>query len=164
MAQEQSKRFGLPSGAALVVTVAPFRDAWALTKAALRSLKGGSPIASEALSKDFKSMGAAAAAVPGVLDRLISLATSEEVEALAFECAKSVLYIPPGSVPSFPGIRVDRDLFDDPVHGEAARGDLAMILMRIMEVNCKPFLARALSALSALKGGGKSDDPGLKTS
>lgn len=164
MAQEQSKRFGLPSGAALVVTVASFRDSWALAKAALRSLKGGPQLGEDALAKDFKSFGAAAMAVPGVFDRLVSLATSDEVEVLAFKCAESALYIPAGSVPAFPGLRVTRDLFDDGEQGNSAyREDLAMIMARILEVNCKPFFAKALSALSEPKGGAKSDDRSLKT-
>lgn len=161
MVQEQSKKFELPSGAVVVITVAPFQDAWGLTKAALRSAKGMT-FTQEELSKDFPSMAAAAAAIPSILDRLISFATSEEVEAAVFKCATRALYIPAGSPFEFPGMKVDRGLFDDTEHGPAAREDYAQIMARVLEVNCKPFLAKAFSGLLGQKGTAPSSVPTSK--
>lgn len=147
MAQEQNKKFQLPSGATVMITVAPFQDAWGLTKATLKALKGMS-FSQEELQRDFASFGEAASAIPAILDRIISFATSEEVEAAMFKCAVRALYIPANSPFEFPGMKVNPGLFDDTDHGAAAREDYAQIVARVLEVNCKPFLAKALSGLS----------------
>lgn len=146
MGQDQSKRFTLPTGATLVVTTSSFQDAYGLTKAVLRTVKGVS-ISPTDLKRDFKSVGEAAMLIPAFLDKLISFATSDEVEACVFKCAQRALYIPAGSPEEVPGVKVDRALFDDAVLQDAAREDYAQIMLRIVEVNCKPFLAKALSGL-----------------
>lgn len=140
MAEDQSKKFRLPSGACLSVTVAPFGDAWSLMKATLKSLKGLS-ISEDVLRQELSSF----VTIPAILDKVIAFATSDEVESGVFQCARRALYIPLGSPIGFPGIPVDHGLFDDPTHGEKAREDYAHIIARILEVNCKPFLVRALS-------------------
>lgn len=158
MVQEQSRKFKLPSGATVVITVAPFQDSWGLTKAALKALKGMS-FTQEELQRDFASFSEAASAVPKLLDRLISFATSEEIEAAMFKCANRALYIPAGAPFEFPGVKVDPSLFDDTEHGAAAREDYAHIVARVLEVNCKPFLAKALSGLSEPRKETSSSDP-----
>lgn len=148
MEQSQSQKFVMPSGAVLSVTTAPFADAWALTKATLKSLKGVA-LSREDLGRDFAALGDAATAVPAIFDRIISFVTSDEVEGAVFKCAARALYAPAGSPEDFPGLRVERGLFDDPKYGNQAREDYAQIIVRVLEVNCKPFLAKALSGLWA---------------
>lgn len=144
--QEQSKKFVLPSGATLAVTMAPFADALRLTKSVLKSVQGIDFTGAD-MAKDFSSVYQAAVMIPALLNKMIALTTSDDVEAATFQCAKRALYIPAGSLDGFPGIPVNRELFDEPVHGAAAREDYAQILWGIAEVNCKPFLAKALSGL-----------------
>ena len=146
---EQSKKFDLPSGAKLAVTMAPFADSMELTKEVLRSVQG-SKFSPEDMSRDFKSVYEAAVLVPAFLDKVISLATSDKSLAASFQCAKRALYIPKDSPVGFPGLPVNTELFDDPEHALSAREDLAQILWAIAEVNCKPFLAKALSGLMGL--------------
>jgi hypothetical protein len=146
---EQSKKFDLPSGAKLTVTMAPFADSMELTKEVLRSVQG-SKFAPEDMSRDFKSVYEAAVLVPAFLDKVIALATSDKSLEASFKCAKRALYVPKGSAEGFPGLPVNKDLFDDPEHALEAREDLAQILWAIAEVNCKPFLAKALSGLMGL--------------
>jgi len=146
---EQSKKFDLPSGAVLVVTMAPFEDAMELTKEVLKSVQGAN-FRPEDMTQNFKSIYEAAVLVPALLDKVIALATSDKSMAASFKCAKRALYIPAGSPEGFAGLPVDKGLFDDPQHALTAREDLAQILWAIAEVNCKPFLAKALSGLKGL--------------
>lgn len=143
---EQSQKFELPSGAQLVVTVAPFADAWALMKAALKTLKGVE-LKPEDLKREMGSLMDSPSAFAMILDRVVDFATSPEVEAAVWRCAQRALYIPAGSDVAFPGMKVSPSLFDDAEHGTAAREDYARMVAGILEVNCKPFLAKALSGL-----------------
>lgn len=142
----------------MVITPAPFADASALTKAVLRSLKGVSVTPDELRSK-FADTADMLSRVPELLNRILAMATSDEIEAAAFKCAARALYVPAGSPVEFAGIRVDRSLFDDPDHGASAREDYLGIVFRIIEVNCRPFLARALSGFAVPKAAGTSEDP-----
>ena len=147
---EQSQKFEMPSGALLVVTVAPFADAWALMKASLKTLKG-MDLKPEDLKRDVENIMQTPSAFALILDRIVDFATSSEVEAAVWKCAQRALYIPMGSDPVFPGIKVNQSLFDDADHGTSAREDYAKITTSILEVNCKPFLAKALSGLLKAK-------------
>lgn len=155
---EQSKIFELPSGATLSVTVAPFADAWALMKASLKTLKG-MDLTAEDLKRDMATLLSTPSALALILDRIVDFATSSEVESAMWRCAQRSLYIPAGSDPAFPGTKVNQNLFDDPVHGNSAREDYTRILMAILEVNCKPFLAKALSGLLTPKATSFKGDP-----
>lgn len=142
----QSKRFDLPSGAILVVNVAPFKDAWALMKASLKTLKGMN-IDPEMLKKDIKALSQNPSVISVFLDRIVEFATSPEVESALWQCAHRALYIPPGSPVEFPGEHINPQMFDSLEFGNQAREDYARIVAGIMEVNCAPFLAQALSGL-----------------
>ncbi len=146
----QSQKFDMPSGATLVVTVAPFADAWALMKAALKTLKG-MQLNPEDLQREMSEISGSSPAIMMILDRIVDFATSHEVEAAIWKCAQRALYIPAGSDVSFPGTKVDHALFDDATHGNSAREDYAKIVVSLLEVNCKPFLAKALSGLLKVK-------------
>lgn len=145
-----SRGFALPSGARLDVTVSEFQKAGALTKAVLRHAK----LAPEDLKLDLAKIKEGAVGLlagnPGVfadfLNRLVGMATSDELEAAAMECAKRATWTPAGEEGQ---LRVLPSLFDDPKWGMAAREDYYAILARVMEVNCGPFFARTFSALLA---------------
>lgn len=147
----QSQIFDLPSGAKLAVTVAPFRDAWSLMKASLSTLKG-----MELKGIDVKQKLSALVlndpkAIELILDRVVDFATSPEVEAAMWKCAKKALYIPANSDPAYPGTEVNQNMFDEPSSGEKVREDYARIVFHLLEVNCKPFLAQALSSFTKPK-------------
>lgn len=141
---QQSQRFEMPSGAVLMVTVAPFTDAWSLMKASLKTLKG-MELKSEDLKKEMNTLMSSPSTISSIMDRIVEFATSSEVEAATWKCAQRALYIPANSDPIFPGWKVDHNLFDNPDHGNSAREDYAKIVTAILEVNCKPFLVSALS-------------------
>lgn len=143
---QQSQKFDLPSGAVLVVTVAPFADAWALMKASLKTLKGAD-ITSADLQLGIEDIARTPSAAMLILNRVVDFATSPEVEAAVWKCAHRALYVPVNSDAAFPGTKVNPMLFDDPEYGNSAREDYARIVACVVEVNCKPFLVRALSGL-----------------
>lgn len=146
--QQQSKRFTLPSGAQLAVTVAPFADAMALLKEALKTLRGMS-LNREDLEKEVSDIMKSPKSVSLILERVISFATSDGVQAALFRCFERALYIPVNSPTDNPGLRVNQNLFDNPDYGSDAREDYAQMVVHVLEVNCAPFLAKALSGFLA---------------
>jgi len=121
------QEFTLPSGAKFHVSVVPFQDAKALTKALMKSA-AGIPLAQNPLEMDV-----------GVLkDALISAATSDEVETAIFRCLERCTY---------ESVRVTTDLFDDPKLGDQARKDYFTMCAKVVEVNCSPFFDQTLSTL-----------------
>lgn len=159
---QQSQRFDLPSGAILVVTVAPFKDAWTLMKASLKTLKG-MELKPEDLRRDMASLADSPSVISVFLDRIVEFATSPEVESALWQCAQRALYIPAGSLVEFPGEHVSANLFDDPKFGNTAREDYARIIAGIMEVNCKPFLVNALSGFLKQKDKNPDDQKSKST-
>lgn len=147
---QQSELFDMPSGAKLAITVAPFKDAWALMRASLKTLKG-MDLKSEDLKQEMGAVLNNPATFSLIVDRIVDFATSSEVEAAVWKCAERALYIPAGSDISNPGTKVIPGLLDDPQYGLSARQDFAKIATSILEVNCKPFLANLLSGLSKPK-------------
>lgn len=143
---QQSQKFDMPSGAVLVITVAPFADAWALMRASLKTLKGMN-LKPDDLKMEMSALAGNTSAFSLIVDRVVDFATSPEVEAAIWKCAQRALYIPLGSDIAFPGTKVSPSMFDDPEYGNTAREDYAKIVTSLLEVNCKPFLAKALSGL-----------------
>lgn len=155
---QQSYKFTMPSGAVLVVTMAPFADSMALMKASMRTLKG-MELKPEDLKREMEDFLRSPGAISLMLDRVVEFATSPEVETAVWRCSQRALYIPLGSPVEFPGHRVGPALFDDPEHGHAARGDFAKIVTALLEVNCLPFLEKALSGLLRPKESGPESRP-----
>lgn len=149
MAQVPHK-FDLPSGAVLTVSVAPFADAWLLMKASLKSLKG-MELKADDLKRDMNELLETPSALASIMDRVVEFATSNDVEAAIWKCAQRALYIPAGVPAEFPGMKLNPGLFDDQTYGEKAREDYARIVVAILEVNCKPFLVKALSGFTSPK-------------
>lgn len=155
---QQSHKFEMPSGATLVITVAPFADAWALMRSSLKTLKGMDLKPSD-LKLDINSLSGNTSAFSLIVDRVVDFATSPEVEAAIWKCAQRALYIPAGSDVAFPGTKVSPHLFDDPEYGNSAREDYSKIVTSLLEVNCKPFLVKALSGLLKPKAHSSEDQP-----
>jgi Phage tail assembly chaperone protein, TAC len=124
---ESAKEFILPSGAKVYMSVAPFQDAQALTKALMKSIKGV-PLSDDVMSMD----------VSVLKDALIEAATSDDVQSAIFRCMERATY---------DGIKITRDLFDDKDIGLKARQDFYGICAKIIEFNCMPFFDQALSML-----------------
>ena len=133
--------FKMPSGADLHVGMAEFEKAGALMRAVLKQMAGLKLSAAD-MQRDLEDLKANPSGIMAFVDKAISLAVSDEVRVAAFDCASSAKYAPKGGAAL---ISVDRQLFDDPEFGVQAREDYYTILYRIAEVNCKPFLAKALS-------------------
>lgn len=159
--QEQSKKFALPSGAQLVVTVSPFGDAMSLLKETMKTLKGMN-LSKDDLGKEMKDLIGSPSTVSLILERVISFTTSDGVEAALFRCFKCATYIPVGSPTEHPGIKVTPNLFDNPDHGSDAREDYAQMVVHLLEVNCAPFLAKALSGFLKPKAEMNSGDPSTR--
>lgn len=147
--EEQSKKFAMPSGAELAVTVAPFADAMALLKASLATLKG-IKLDKESLEQEIKTLkdlSKSPSAMSMLVERVVSFATSDAVESSLFRCFQRTTYTPPGGAPQ----KVAPGLFDHPEHGGAAREDYAQMVASVLEVNCAPFLVKALSGFAGQK-------------
>lgn len=159
-----NRDFKLPSGATLRVTIAPYRDAKDLHDAVLRALRGKSAGSVDVadLVKNLTAMGEdksglkMGAAGGAIVDLAIGVLTSTEVEAAVLKCGQRAVYEPIGAPEDVR--KVDPGLFDDPKHGEDARGDMYAIYMRVAEVNLGPFFKALFSALKA-RAGTSADTP-----
>lgn len=127
----------LPSGAKLVVTIAPFVDSNALMKSVLRSIRGVPLKETFGAELDMKNP----AFIALMAERILSVAVSDEVETALFQCALRA---------SYKDVKVTKQLFDDPELGESAREDYFKIARTIIEVNCGPFFRQTFSELKAL--------------
>lgn len=131
----------LPSGAKLKITVAPFGDAHALLKAILKAVKGLN-LSPESLGVDMSLEGLRTAPpsfLSQIIEKVLSIATSDEVEQALFKCCERSVY---------QGVRVTREIFDDPKIGTQAREDYYQIAFKVIEANCKPFFKGAFSGFS----------------
>ena len=123
----------LPSGAKLVIGLAPFEDAIALHDGVLEALKG-MPLPGSI--KDWKDMETGP-----VKDALITAATSKAVRAAIFACARYCTY---------DGQKLDQGLFDDPKRAAAARQDYYTLAWEIGVANCRDFFVQTFSWLKTL--------------
>lgn len=142
--------FKMPSGANLHVGMAEFQKSSALMQAVLKQLVG-MKLSPADLQRDISDLRGDPAGIMAVVDRAISLATSDDVKKAVFTCASTVKYSPKGNEAL---ISVDESLFDDEEFGVQAREDYYTIMFRITEVNCKPFLVKVLSGLLKPKNPG----------
>jgi hypothetical protein len=116
-----NKEFTLSSGAVLRVTEADFLTANSLKKALMRSIK---------FEMDKE-----------ILERIRDVYISDEVEVWIFKCFPRCTY---------ENLTVNVQLFDNPKYSENARKDYHEICMKVIEVNCGPFLERILSELKSI--------------
>jgi hypothetical protein len=131
----------LPSGAILKITVAPFADAHGLLKAILKAVKG-MQISGDALDTDMSLDGLrkSPAVLSQLIDKVLSIATSEEVEMMLWKCFERTTY---------QGVKLVRTLLDDPNLSSGIREDYYTICMKVIEANCKPFFKQTFSGLLA---------------
>ena len=120
----------LASGAKLHITVASFADALNLRKALLKCVKG-LEIGEDIFEKN----------VTALKDTVISMMTSDEVEQAVFKCLERVTY---------EGVKITKDLFDDPQLGEKLRADFDMICWEVVKANVMPFFVQTFSKLKNL--------------
>jgi hypothetical protein len=140
---KKAEVFKMPSGADLHVGMAEFVQSSALMQAILKQLVG-LKLSPADLQKDFTEIQNNPGGVMALVDKAISMATSNEVKAAIFDCAQSVKYAPKANNALIP---VDASLFDDLEFGLQAREDYYTICYRIAEVNCKPFFVKTFSGL-----------------
>lgn len=141
---QTSQEFRMPSGATLSVTMSPYVSASALTKAILKCLRG-LELTPDMVAVDLASLGQKPELLSQLLDKLLAVTTSDDVETAIFDCATRASYTVPGIDGS---ARVNRELFDDPKVGDKAREDHYAIFLHVVEVNCKPFFKQAFSKLA----------------
>lgn len=160
---ENGKEFDLPSGATLFVSVSSFAQAKTLQDALLVELRGKGAGTLDAAAIQ-KALGAGFARKAGIdapegedddglnalVDRILGIAASKDVEAAVFACAEKALYRPDGTEAS--SVQVTRKLFDDEKYGDAAREDFYAICAKVAEVNIRPFV-KALSSMLSDRGG-----------
>lgn len=130
----------LPSGAKLGVGPCPFGDAHRLVKAIMGSLKGAD-LPAEVAGVDTDDLGAALkspALLSTLMDRILTVATSDDVERAVMACMERCTY---------DGEKITRDLFDDPEVTEKIREDYYRICMEVVKANCAPFFRKAFSGL-----------------
>lgn len=127
------------NGSELLITPASFAEAMALQKAIGRALKGNKLDLPESVTADMKPE-----MLTGIIDAVLGVACSDEVETCLFECAKRSVY-GPAKEP------VTRDFFEKPEN----RAAYYPIMIEIIKANCGPFfkdLGIQLSGLGLLAG------------
>lgn len=123
--------FTLASGSKLTVTMSSFDDADALQTALLNAAKG-LKLPDNPMDVDTTDM----------IRTILEAATSKDVKAALFKCFERALY---------DGHKVGRPLFDDLEIGERAREDYYEMAIKVIEVNCRPFLKRVFSLFTAFQ-------------
>lgn len=135
--------FILESGAKLTVTESAFEDAIDLNDALIQSL-GDIKLTDDMLNVEIDpanplgSFTGASNLFSLLANKIKAVAASPVVRRCIFKCGERAAY---------ENVRVNKDLFDDPKIGTQARKDFYAICMRIVEVNCRPFLENLLSLL-----------------
>ena len=135
--------FILESGAKLTVTESAFEDAIELNDALIQSV-GEIKLTDDMLDVDIDpknplgSFSGASNLFSFLANKIKSVAASPLVRSCIFKCGERAAY---------EGMRVGKDLFDDPKLGTSARKDYYDILVKIVEVNCRPFLENLISLL-----------------
>lgn len=147
--------FDLPSGARLRVTPSPFADAKRLQNELWKAAKGSGvgEIDLAKLREAYqKGQGDVGKVLAIFFDALLSLTSSDAVDAAVFKCAERAAYLADGTDQT--ARKVDRALFDDPEMGTKAREDYFPIQYKIAEVNVGPFIRAAFSALGTRERNG----------
>lgn len=135
-----NQEFKLESGATLEVTMGSFQEANALKNALLTAVKGTKGLDDAVVQA--ASGGIQNADVGPILDAILGTATSETVERCLFKCFERCLY---------DKVKITPDLFDDPKMGLSLRQDYYSIAIKVIQVNCSPFLQGALSLYKGLQ-------------
>lgn len=141
---DNGQEFSLPSGAKLYVSVASFENIKALHDAVFGELRGKG-IGELDLAEIQKVVRGEEGAGLGLLvDKIMSMVISKQVEMAIFLCAEKALYRHDGTESS--SLQVTRGLFDNPKVRDQAREDFYAICLNIAKVNLQPFI-KALSSM-----------------
>jgi hypothetical protein len=132
----------LPSGAKLNITIASFDDVMEL-QTVIGEAMGKFQMPSDLAGVDMSLSGilSSPALLAELTDKIKAVGTSRAVRAAVMRCFERCTYN---------GARLNKQLFDDPKLGDAARADYYTIFMKVLEANCKPFFAQTFSALSSV--------------
>lgn len=149
--KDTTKPYPLPSGATLHLG-RPQYGACAALRNALARAGGSRPFTSEEMKLGLDALKETPAAGGGIVQRLIAVIASEDVERALFACLQQATYEPKGAEGVL--IKVTPALLDHEDFGDEARTDLYPIFYRVAEVAVKPFLGPLVSAyLAFLKKG-----------
>lgn len=141
----------LPSGAVLHLGRPPFAAASRLRNALARAA-GSKPLTPEEMKLGLADLKMDPSAGGALLQRLLQVVASEDVEAALFACLVQATYEPAGAT----GLRlkINHDLLDHAAFGDGARSDLYPIFWKAGEAAIKPFLGAPVSTyLASLKKG-----------
>lgn len=139
--KDVTKPFPLPSGATLHMGRPAFADAGRLRNALARAAMAKPPTPDE-MKAGLDSLKTNPAAGGALLQRVLSVVASEEVEACLFSCLRVASYQPSGANAR---LKVTPELFDHEQFGDAARTDYYPIFYRAAEVAVMPFLGALVS-------------------
>lgn len=143
--KSQSTAHALPSGATLHLGRPEYAAAARLRNALARAL-GGAPFSPAEMKTTLDGLTREPSAAGALLQRLLSVVASNDVEAALFDVLRAGIYQPKGSNNQ---LKVNVALLDDPTFGDEARVDLYPIFYRAAEVALRPFLAVPVSAYLA---------------
>ncbi len=134
------KEIELPTGAKLGVDAASFAESHRLVKAIMGAMRGGE-LPSEALGVDTDNLGEALknpALLTQIVDRVLAVATSDDVEKALMACLGRCTYN---------GVKITPDLLDEPDVTENIREDYYKVCLEVIKANCAPFFKRTFSGL-----------------
>lgn len=131
----------LPSGATLHLGRIPFKACGELRNALARAA-AAQPFTPDELKAGFAKLKEDPSAGGALLQRVLGVVASVEVEACLFACLQSASYQPKGSNAR---VKVTRELFDQEPFADEARADYYPICSRVAEVALKPFLGALAS-------------------
>lgn len=140
--KDATKKYALPSGATLHLGRPEFGACGRLKRAIAKTV-GASPFSVEEMKTSLKDLKGDPSKGGALLQRLMALISSEEVEAAVFECLKGSTWQPKGADAA--RIKVDPELFNDERFADAARADYYAICYRAAEAAVLPFLAPLVS-------------------
>jgi hypothetical protein len=115
---------------------------------ALANAFGSAPLSPEEMKTTLAGLRENPSAGGALLQRMIRVLASKEVDAAIFAVLEWATYQPKG-LNELAAIKVNKALFDDPEHGDAAREDFYKIAFAAAEVAVKPFLGGLLSTFMA---------------
>lgn len=144
--KDATKKHPLPSGATLHLGRPSFAAAGRLRNALARAA-GQRPISPDEMKAGFDTLKENPSAGGALVQRLLNVLASEDVEAAVFACLEQATYEPKDSQGA--RLKVNAELFDHEQFGDDARVDYYPICLKAGEAAVKPFLGALLSAYSA---------------
>lgn len=140
--KDRSKHFKLPSGATLHMQ-RPRYDAAAHLKNVLLKAGSAQPMSAEEMKQTLETLKENPEQGGALLQRVLAVVASPEVDAAMFACLVGSSYQPKGSEAR---IKLDQALMDDEDYGDDARGDLYSAFLHVLREAVLPFLGNLLSA------------------